>query len=1411
MDQSKTSPDDSNDKPVCPSCGEEVKAHWKQCPVCGNTLPGSRTPTPQPGITCPNPDCGAPTPEGLKYCRKCGTNLSEPCPSPDCGEELRIGTAFCGSCGIDVRAKKSSDEHFSSAVEHMESHAFGMAIREAEASLEALPGRNEVEKLISEATKKRDAARKARDEALAFEDEGRFEEAEKSWNRLLELIPENEEAIRASASIPEKVRSRDFEKGKIECQTHLQSRSWRKAKNTLNRMRSLAGKEDAAVFATLEPSLEDLKQELIAKARSEFDCALSGLDFSACRQIISRVFALDMRGLSASLKSILDSRKRAVAWKRLLLRIAFVLAMVPLTVAGYLFFAWPHNKGVVEEAVFFLEKGSWSEVSGLSDDLVPGPGGGMLDELISLAASLERLRGLDENKFQEVAKLITTKEFSIKLPIQLQNSLSAVKSEAKRRLKGLISEVLWINVEGKTFVPSGHPVHSFYVDGEELPALEGGFFDTSRISKSGGKKVMLVDPAGFWVEVSLDVQVDKTAPSATNTVLSAIDNSSGRFEIVVDASEQVGGIRELCVDGGEPGAIKRKGDRALIAVRLDEAPPGRAEVTLSWSFRVLDLAGNTSLPVKGSVSVDSPRLIQGREALTSGNWKKVIELLDRDVKVKDADERFISLWKGAEKRKHIERDRERKKTDPGKLGFERFQEESRRIRSGFREIMVYEYGKAAYETARKAPDFKEEMNSRIEELIVNKEYALKKDELEAEAEQELMGNMSDGAFERLKNKYGATPEEWSYYLKPLILPKIYEGIDDKKRVIYQEELKTKHILEQGTLAVLEVEGTDEWQSRFQEYYAELPESLRRYPYQEFIRLESAKDQGEYLDAREGMEQAAEDLARDSKIEKYALAGFEYPPHEQTFSCGGQTHTVEIYLHEKTGLEFVLVPGGSFEMGSSSSEAGREDNEGPQHRVMIEPFLICRTEVTQGVWGKIMDESPWSGELFIHEGRDYAATCISWNDCGTFCDKTGLRMPTEAEWEYACRAGTTTAYCFGGSDSDLGDYAWYRDNALRIDEKYAHKVAQKKPNAFGLYDMHGNVSELCQDWNADDYSKAPNNGSAYDSDGSYRVIRGSCWGYPARACRSAYRDGYAPDGRTCFVGFRPAFSVNNIKEAIPERRTEPRKETYQDPGTGTVPDGFTFIKKETFSCGRETHAVGIYLHEKTGLEFVLVPGGSFEMGSNSGDYYEQPVHRVNIKDFLFCRTEVTQVAWEKVMRESPWSGISYVHEGRDYAATCISWNDCGTFCDKTGLRMPTEAEWEYACRAGTSTEYCFGEYCFGGSDSSLGDYAWYRDNAWDKGEKYAHRVAQKKPNAFGLYDMHGNVYEWCSDKWHSDYNGAPTNGSSWESSGSSSRVLRGGCWPGLSGDCRSARRVWFNPGILNFFLGFRPACSLPLND
>jgi formylglycine-generating enzyme required for sulfatase activity len=178
-------------------------------------------------------------------------------------------------------------------------------------------------------------------------------------------------------------------------------------------------------------------------------------------------------------------------------------------------------------------------------------------------------------------------------------------------------------------------------------------------------------------------------------------------------------------------------------------------------------------------------------------------------------------------------------------------------------------------------------------------------------------------------------------------------------------------------------------------------------------------------------------------------------------------------------------------------------------------------------------------------------------------------------------------------------------------------------------------------------------------------------------------------------------------------------------------------------------------------------------------------------------------WEQVMGSNPSPDYGV---GDDYPVYYVSWDDCQEFIDRLNdidpshtYRLPTEAEWEYACRAGTTTRFYWGD---SDSESTMGRYCWYTENS----NSSTHPVASKEPNAWGLHDMSGNVWEWCQDRYTSDYDDCPTNGSAYTSSGSN-RVNRGGSWFSNASDCRSANRYSFSPGSGYFLLGFRVARSV----
>ncbi len=228
------------------------------------------------------------------------------------------------------------------------------------------------------------------------------------------------------------------------------------------------------------------------------------------------------------------------------------------------------------------------------------------------------------------------------------------------------------------------------------------------------------------------------------------------------------------------------------------------------------------------------------------------------------------------------------------------------------------------------------------------------------------------------------------------------------------------------------------------------------------------------------------------------------------------------------LEMVWIEPGTFQMGSPSSERGRGSNEGPVHGVTIsQGFYLGKYEVTQEQWESVMGTRPWQGQNYVRSGSNYPAVYVSWADAQGFIRRLNAsqtsnvyRLPTEAEWEYACRAGTTTRWSFGDYESQLTHYAWYRDNAWDVGEQYAHLVGTKRANPYGLYDMHGNVWEWVQDWYDGAYYRSSLSVDPQGpSSGSRRVVRGGGFGYRARFVRSADRASGSPSDRSSGGGFR----------------------------------------------------------------------------------------------------------------------------------------------------------------------------------------------------------------------------------------------------------------------------------------------------
>ena len=295
-----------------------------------------------------------------------------------------------------------------------------------------------------------------------------------------------------------------------------------------------------------------------------------------------------------------------------------------------------------------------------------------------------------------------------------------------------------------------------------------------------------------------------------------------------------------------------------------------------------------------------------------------------------------------------------------------------------------------------------------------------------------------------------------------------------------------------------------------------------------------------------------------------------------------------------------------------------------------------------------------------------------------------------------------------------------------------------------------------------------------------------------------------------VTVSPAYFTGNSK--VVTISTSDLSGSYTAQVTFTNDDNAANIEVVTVSVtgsGGSGDEETIMLPGNVPLEMVWIPAGTFQMGRYSGeqDSYsdEDPRHQVTLSQgFWMAKYELTKRQWTAVMGTTPWSGQSYVLDDPDSPAVCVSWNDAQAFIatlnDYTGktFRLPTEAEWEYACRAGTTTRFYWGDdpsYTVGD------DYCWWTYNAWEVNERYAHAVGQKLPNAFGLYDMSGNVWEWCQDYWYSAYPSGSVTDPTGPASGSY-RVLRGGGWRYYGYDCRSAHRDYHNPSITNHSFGFR---------
>lgn len=284
----------------------------------------------------------------------------------------------------------------------------------------------------------------------------------------------------------------------------------------------------------------------------------------------------------------------------------------------------------------------------------------------------------------------------------------------------------------------------------------------------------------------------------------------------------------------------------------------------------------------------------------------------------------------------------------------------------------------------------------------------------------------------------------------------------------------------------------------------------------------------------------------------AIAIFWLDQNRRTEPIRPGTHAGEQWIGNSLNIPMRWCPPGTFMMGSPVSEAERGDDEDQVSVTLAHGFWMGQTEVTQGQWRSVMGTTPWSSEAYTNRGPNFPAVCVSHSgkvdSAAEFCERFTVseraagrlpknwvyRLPTEAEWEYACRAGSTTAFGFGNDSTKLTRYAWVADNSVSSPMRntswlndpllYAHPVAKKSANSWGMQDMHGNVWEWC----ADAYEEAalggidPENKSPFPNN----VFRGGCWNDSPDACRSARRSQFSTSFRSNGLGFRIALGPSH---------------------------------------------------------------------------------------------------------------------------------------------------------------------------------------------------------------------------------------------------------------------------------------------
>ena len=486
---------------------------------------------------------------------------------------------------------------------------------------------------------------------------------------------------------------------------------------------------------------------------------------------------------------------------------------------------------------------------------------------------------------------------------------------------------------------------------------------------------------------------------------------------------------------------------------------------------------------------------------------------------------------------------------------------------------------------------------------------------------------------------------------------------------------------------------------------------------------------------------------------------------------------------KVTVEVVLLPPGKYYRGEGKSAT---------LITLTQPLWVGKYEVTQHQYAAIMGSNPSHFARLDKDAALYPVECVSHVDALKFCDSvsantTGeFRLLTEAEWEYACRAGTRTKFYNGDSDDKLSDNAQFAGN----NRKTTEKIGSKAPNAFGLFDMSGNVWEWCVDYWTPAYDMRTTTDPIGPDAGQGCVTRGGSWASALENCRSFNRGRDAETYGGSHLGFRIAWTAT-------ARRTPPTPLDCSGPEGADARAVVAAQKAWAKYLGEPSHERTFPLDRagKVTIDMVLLPPGKYYRGDE-----KKPTLITLTQPLWVGKYEATQKQYEAVMGVNP---SHFKKNGADaalYPVEKLSHRDAVKFCkiasENIGgeFRLLWEAEWEYAYRAGTRTRFYNGD-----ANEKAVDIAQCTENNFVSTAK----VGTKAPNAFGLHDMGGNVAEWCADAWEKDFIETTTTDPHGPGKGTIV-VNRGNAWDSYARTCNATARVLSAESYAGCQIGFRLA-------